>query len=454
MRISTAAKQSNKIPILSPSASTVILGSLAALALQGPAQASGLTEVTLRKPVQAETASTDRINVTNSVGKENAPAGAVAALPYSDPPVLVSVSLRDQQMSVYEGLNRTLRTQISSGKKGHATPTGIFSILEKRKYHESNLYSDAPMPFMQRLTWSGIALHEGKVPPYPASHGCVRIPKGTAKTVFGTTGYGTHVILADDEVTPRPVSHFRLFQPIRHTIDMASLRPVINHAGLDNSMDDASPSDLTEDADKRAAMRIYATRTSRKDKTIFMQTMLNSAGYDLGEADGIYGQNTISAVRNFQEAEGLKITGTATEETIERLRILTGTPGLADGRIYVRIRQKPVFDAEFEIKDPDKPLGTHLVLLAGLSDERADWLSVSVPSRLKKATIKDYGIDPVYADQKVNVSINTVLNRLEIPENAREFISERLAPGTSFAISDNGLGTETGKGTDFIVPVY
>jgi peptidoglycan hydrolase-like protein with peptidoglycan-binding domain len=207
-------------------------------------------------------------------------------------------------------------------------------------------------------------------------------------------------------------------------------------------------------AGKQPALRIYATRTSRKDKTIAMQGMLKSAGYSVGNVDGIYGQNTIHAVKTFQRLEGLKVTGTATQETLDRLRRLTRKSALPDGQLYVRIKQKAVFETGFEISNADKPLGTHLVLLADLSEERADWLSVSVPTQLKKTTMKDHGIDPVYANQKVNVSITSVLDRLEIPEKARVFISERLSPGTSFAISDNGLGTETGKGTDFIVPVY
>ena len=84
----------------------------------------------------------------------------------------IIVSRSKQTLTVYDDGKLIATSKVSTGKSGHETPTGIFSILEKRKYHESNIYSNAPMPWMQRLTWSGIALHEGKVPNYPASHGC------------------------------------------------------------------------------------------------------------------------------------------------------------------------------------------------------------------------------------------------------------------------------------------
>ena len=311
----------------------------------------------------------------------------------------------------------------------------------------SNLYSNSPMPFMQRLTWSGIALHQGRVPPFPASHGCVRIPKGTAKTIYGQTRYGSHVILTNDDVAPRPVSHSGLFQPAKHSAVVASLRPVISDINTSAGQSERG----MNGNDKKPPLRILATRTSRKDKTRAMQRMLRSAGYSADKPDGIYGKDTIRAVRTFQHLEGLKVTGTASEETLAKLRQLTQSAALPDGVLYIRQKQKPVYETTFNIKNTKEPLGTHLALISGLSAEQANWIAVSVPTRLKGTTIRDHGIDPVYKRQKVSVSIRSALDRLEIPQDARDFISERLAPGTSFAISDNGLGSETGKGTDFIV---
>jgi hypothetical protein len=114
----------------------------------------------------------------------------------------VIVSLKAQRAQVYRnGLLIGVST-VSSGKKGHATPTGVFTILQKAVDHKSNLYADAPMPFMQRLTWDGIAMHAGALPGYPASHGCIRLPLAFAKLLFGVTRLGLTVVVTDDPALP------------------------------------------------------------------------------------------------------------------------------------------------------------------------------------------------------------------------------------------------------------
>ena len=129
-------------------------------------------------------------------------------------PLQIVVSINQQSLQVFRGTEVVAQSNVSSGKPGHSTPTGIFSILHKKKFHRSNIYSNAPMPWMQRLTWTGIALHEsGSVPPYPASHGCVRLPAAFARELFGMTDVGGHVMITGDPVTPRPVNHSALPQP-------------------------------------------------------------------------------------------------------------------------------------------------------------------------------------------------------------------------------------------------
>src|SRR5262249_21414403 len=93
-----------------------------------------------------------------------------------DEPIMAIVSLRDQQITVYDAKGRIMRAPVSSGQKGRETPAGIFTVLQKEAEHYSNIYDDAYMPHMQRLTWTGIALHGGPLPGYPASHGCIRMP--------------------------------------------------------------------------------------------------------------------------------------------------------------------------------------------------------------------------------------------------------------------------------------
>ncbi|HVL29554.1 MAG TPA: L,D-transpeptidase family protein [Sphingomicrobium sp.] len=111
-------------------------------------------------------------------------------------PVLVYVDLDRQLASVYRNGIRMGVSTISSGKPGHETPNGVFTILEKNKEHYSRTYDNAPMPYQQRLTWKGVALHAGNLPGYPASHGCVRLPMEFAKLLFGTTEMGGTVVIA------------------------------------------------------------------------------------------------------------------------------------------------------------------------------------------------------------------------------------------------------------------
>lgn len=117
-------------------------------------------------------------------------------------PVTVIVSLKTQRAYAYRnGLPIGVST-VSTGRKGHVTPTGVFTILQKDIDHTSNLYEDAPMPFMQRLTWGGIAMHGGNLPGYPASHGCIRLPIAFAKLLFGVTRLGLTVVITDDALVP------------------------------------------------------------------------------------------------------------------------------------------------------------------------------------------------------------------------------------------------------------
>lgn len=119
---------------------------------------------------------------------ERSPSGAV----------LVVVSLPEQRAHIYRGGKRIGLTTVSTGSEGRDTPAGHFEILQKRVIHHSNLYDDAPMPFMQRLTWDGVALHAGAVPGYPASHGCIRLPRKLAEQLYAITEVGTRVIVADE----------------------------------------------------------------------------------------------------------------------------------------------------------------------------------------------------------------------------------------------------------------
>jgi len=115
-----------------------------------------------------------------------------------DGQVVIVVSLPEQRAHVYRNGVRIGVSTVSTGMEGHPTPTGTFEILQKKVMNHSNLYNNAPMPFMQRLTWDGIALHAGKIPGYAASHGCIRLPLGFAEKLYAETERGGLVVVADD----------------------------------------------------------------------------------------------------------------------------------------------------------------------------------------------------------------------------------------------------------------
>jgi len=121
-------------------------------------------------------------------------------------PVTMIISLKTQRAYAYRNGVPIGVSTVSTGKRGHATPTGVFTILQKRVKHESNLYNDAPMPFMQRLTWDGIAMHAGRLPGYPASHGCVRLPRKFAEKLYAITKLGLTVVITDDALVPEVVT--------------------------------------------------------------------------------------------------------------------------------------------------------------------------------------------------------------------------------------------------------
>jgi lipoprotein-anchoring transpeptidase ErfK/SrfK len=128
------------------------------------------------------------------------PIPPLAPPPPGDGPVRIVVSLSEQKAFVFKAGTLLAASPVSTGRRGHETPTGTFPILEKQVHHRSNKYSNAPMPFMQRLTVYGIALHAGHLPGYPASHGCIRLPWGFAKRLYGLTGNGTIVTITRGRV--------------------------------------------------------------------------------------------------------------------------------------------------------------------------------------------------------------------------------------------------------------
>jgi hypothetical protein len=165
---------------------SVALAIAALLACVGSAQAQSLTEAYPLKVGQFRWASDD---------------GLVGDLS-------IVVSIAQQRVYVYRAGRLIAMSTVSTGMAGHRTPLGDFTVLQKQQWHRSNIYSNAPMPYMQRLTWSGIALHGGHLPGYPASHGCIRLPLAFARQLFAVTSLGVPVTIVDAHRQPLVKLHF------------------------------------------------------------------------------------------------------------------------------------------------------------------------------------------------------------------------------------------------------
>lgn len=371
----------------------------------------------------------------------------------------IVVSRDRQSLVVYRGSEVVATSNVSTGKPGHATPTGIFTILEKRVYHESNLYDSAPMPFMQRITWSGVALHESKhVPRRPASHGCVRLPSGFAKTLYGMTEPGVPVVIADEPLIPASVSHPNLFRPANPAangtlLSDASLRlqPISDflsptEVALNESSVAPAPVAARERSDQ--GLRILITRRGLNDEIRDIQAMLNSLGFDAGEPDGRTGRATTAAINAFKLTRDLPVRGALlTEATVDAIYAAAGRAKPPAAQLFVRQNFKPLFDAPIGLRNPEIALGTRFLQLttahAGLGT--AEWFGFTMPDLLSDATRKRLGITGPAG------SLAETLDRLDIPAELREKIEADLAPGTTITITDGGLGTETGaEGTYFI----
>jgi hypothetical protein len=206
--------------------------------------------------------------------------------------MLAIVSLSDQRVSIYDGEGRRiLQSPVSTGQTGLETPAGIFSVVQKKEVHQSNVYEDGNMPFMQRITWTGIALHAGVLPGQPASHGCVRMPHAFAQNLFGLTDIGLRVIIVRDDIAPAEIEHPALFKPDPRRLELAlatppvSDRPPAVRLGIGASPTDvaAAPGSprysqlLRATADARSAQASAATKKASEARQLALRKAAEAA---------------------------------------------------------------------------------------------------------------------------------------------------------------------------------
>ncbi|MGO8912589.1 MAG: L,D-transpeptidase family protein [Bradyrhizobium sp.] len=146
-----------------------------------------------------------RQRARHQVDKKAGTADKEAAKPQG--PLIISISIAQQKLRIYDANGFFAETPVSTGMPGHPTPMGVFSVIQKHKLHHSNIYSGAPMPYMQRITWSGVAIHAGVLPGHPASHGCIRMPMAFAVKMWNWTKMGARVVITPGEITPTSFSH-------------------------------------------------------------------------------------------------------------------------------------------------------------------------------------------------------------------------------------------------------
>ncbi|MTI42286.1 L,D-transpeptidase [Roseibium hamelinense] len=355
-------------------------------------------------------------------------------------PLHMLVSLDDQKIDVYRGGELIRTSPISSGKKGYSTPTGVFSILEKRRRHFSNLYDDAPMPYMQRLTWSGVALHQGHLPGYPASHGCVRMPRDFAKDLFALTKRGAQVIVTNEHAEPRRVDHPVLPQPYVPATTLVSLSPAVIgfDAGLRGSLTSAALQENIQTVEPNPyfehPLRMIITPNKPINKVKTVQRLLNRLGYRAGPVDGVIGRKTRAAIALFQEGAELPINGNMSDFIVARIFQEAGYEKPLNATLRVRRKFREVYSAPVFIENPDVHVGTHVFTALGFKEgeARVSWISVRAEDRGERTP-------------------HAILDRVDLPEKVRKDLGKILTPGTSLIITERSFKRHTDLGTDFVV---
>jgi lipoprotein-anchoring transpeptidase ErfK/SrfK len=429
-------------------------------------------------------------------------------------PLQIVVSIGNQKVTLFSNGVRVAQGSVSTGVPGHPTPTGVFSIIEKDRYHHSNLYSNAPMPYMQRITWSGVALHEGVLPGYPASHGCIRMSHDFAQKLWPVTNLGVRVIVAHHELAPVDFAHPKLFAPKLEPSEPAVAagggtdgRDVVGTIAMAQAtvaeprsaaIDAAAPaeakpgSDATSDRES-AEMTTPPAQTTGQDADVVVAEARRAQATDGEPTEASDAGNSpempqtsepaapapivpaVGAPRPTEAAPGgsdaVKPAPTvdpakpaapatkAADQPTKRSGQVAVFVSRKEQKIFVRQGFVPLFDMPVVIDQPDQPLGTHVFTAMEVIDNGGGmrWNLISVPTEAAASTeqrdtrkkSKEAPAPAVRA--KPPASAAQALDRIQMPKEAVDRIGEILIPGSSLVISDEGLGRETGRYTEFIV---
>lgn len=407
-------------------------------------------------------------------GRPAAPVEAVAPREAGEP-IMAIVSIKSQQVTFYDADGWIFRAPVSTGTSGRETPAGIFAIVEKDKDHHSTMYDDAWMPHMQRITWNGIALHGGPLPGYAASHGCVRMPFGFADKLFDKTRIGMRVIISPGDAAPVEISHPALLQPKPEAlaaapgrvealareaeeaaVAAAEAKKAAAAAARELPPLKATLARLTKqkaraDAELKRADRLLAgakTDEARARSEEMQQKAAQQAGeataqLDTAKADAESRRAVAEATKDAAKAALAKKAETERLATDAKLALEPVSIYISRDtqKLYVRRNtHKPapdgggeVFDTSIEvpvtIRDPERPIGTHVFTAMARSGDRLRWSAVSIDG---------------------TETASEALDRITIPQDVLDRIGPTALPRSSIVISDEPLSAETNYRTEFV----
>jgi lipoprotein-anchoring transpeptidase ErfK/SrfK len=361
-------------------------------------------------------------------------------------PLIIDVSINKQQVKIYDDNGFFAEAPVSTGMRGHPTPMGVFSVIQKQKWHRSNIYSGAPMPYMQRITWSGVAMHAGVLPGYPASHGCIRMPEAFAIKMYNWTRMGARVLVTPGEISPASFSHPLLpgmkVQPQPQVSTGAAsdppfgakadkgaadkapeivdtkleLRPSVGHRDA-ASPEDASEGEKTRTANAgrdQAADKAPATMSDatppKEDITVDLATTKPVPDRHAPKAQGVAAAPEKSAEAKPDQAKAAPIpkaavsadaapdagkdetrppdaakAAAAKAEAAKRAGPIAVFISRKDSKLYARQNFAPLFDSPATIAPSDRPLGTH-VFTAEIDKNDLNvvhWTVVSLPASVR-----------------------------------------------------------------------
>ncbi|MGB7102926.1 MAG: L,D-transpeptidase [Xanthobacteraceae bacterium] len=383
-------------------------------------------------------------------------------------PLQIIISVDQQKLHLYSDGVHVADAPVATGVPDHPTPLGIFSIIQKSRDHRSNIYSNAPMPFMERITWSGVALHEGFNLGHPASHGCIRMSHEFATRLWALTKLGVGVVIARPELRPEEISDPHLFV---HNEKPPDAEPPTSLAPTAPIPTAPTVAKLLKTAETVEADQTTDASRQHDPNAAVVTPAVEAVGpaSDADEAsppiDPVAPDEAEAAAESDPEIP------LPPAKPAEIAHPVKGPIAIfvsrKKQRIYVRQDFAPLFDAPISIEHPDQPLGTHVFTAMNYAADGASfrWDVISLPGKQAQARQPDHlqrngrymiakretvrNREPVV--EAPTEMARQALARVEIPQDALDLISELMVPGSSLIISDQGLSEETGDGTNFIV---